>query len=251
VNKSDEVLPHIIAPVFAKQQIKYLLPSFTGGTTESKIAPYKLIWPAFWAMIKGQEMNPVDLEIVKQTVGAVFENLSLPQSGDWPALSTEHITEALISLQKAVEGKAVYIAGGNLYSLDDNGVLHKEKGHPAAQPYLWPLAHDVRPAAQSLGVRNCQDCHAIDSPFFFGNVTNDSPVVADRNSVKKMVEFEGLNAFYTWIFAFSFVFRPWLKVIAIGSCVILAGIVLLYALKALAHVTKLFADKDRIENSKL
>ena len=60
-----------------------------------------------------------------------------------------------------------------------------------------------------------------------------------------MVEFEGLNAFYTWIFAFSFVFRPWLKVVAIGSSVILAGILLLYALKALSSVTKALSGKEK------
>ena len=32
----------------------------------------------------------------------------------------------------------------------------------------WPLAHDVRPAAQSLGARGCADCHATDAPFLYG-----------------------------------------------------------------------------------
>ncbi len=249
VNKSDEVLPHILSPVFAKQS-KYLAPSFTGGSVESKIAPHKLIWPAFWATLVDQQVRPLDLDIVKRVVGEVFAKMDIPQSGDWPALSNEHIAEALASLAKVVEGKSVYVAGGNLYSLDDKGVLQKQANHPAAQPYLWSIAHDVRPAAQSLGVRSCQDCHAINSPFFFGAVIVDSPVVEDRIAVKKMVEFEGLNAFYAWAFAFSFVFRPWLKVVVICSCAILAAVLLLYALKALSRVTKLFADEDRIENSK-
>ncbi len=236
VNKSDEVLPHIIAPVFAKQQ--------------SKIAPHKLIWPAFWATQKGQEIRPVSLDIVKQTVGEVFAKIELPQTGDWPALSEENIAAALATLAKTVQGKVVYIAGGNLYSLNEKGALQKQQGHPAAQPYLWPIAHDVRPAAQSLGARNCQDCHATDASFFFGNVTVDSPIASARNSVKKMVEFEGLNAFYAWAFAFSFVFRPWLKIIALCSCVILAAILLLYGLKALAYVTKVLNGEDRIGNSK-
>jgi len=241
VNKSDEVLPHIIAPVFAKQYEWQPQAKLGDG---SKIAPHKLIWPAFWAELVDKQVRPVALDVVKQTVGEVFANLELPQSGDWPNLSEENITSALVSLAKAIEGKAVYVAGGNLYSLDDKGELQKQQGHPAAQPYLWPIAHDVRPAAQSLGVRRCEDCHATDSPFFFGTVTIDSPVVSDRISAKKMVEFEGFNPLYTWLFAFSFIFRPWLKVVAIGSCVILAGILLLYALKALASVAKVLADED-------
>ena len=36
------------------------------------------------------------------------------------------------------------------------------------------MAHDVRPAEQSLGVRNCKDCHATDSPLFFGKTEVDS-----------------------------------------------------------------------------
>jgi hypothetical protein len=232
VNKSDEVLPHILSTIFAKQN------------NDSKIEPHKLLWPAFWAEVVGQKVNPVAFDVAKRTVGEVFANLELPQSGDWPNLSEENITSALASLAKAIEGKAVYVAGGNLYSLDDKGKLQKQQGHPAAQPYMWPIAHDVRPAAQSLGVRRCEDCHATDSPFFFGTVTVDSPVVADRISVKRMVEFEGLSPVYTWLFAFSFVFRPWLKIVAIGSCVILAGILLLYALKALASVAKVLTGED-------
>jgi Zn-finger protein len=245
VNKSNEALPHIIAPVFAKQDdigVEYVQRPFL--LSNGKIAPHKLLWPAFWAELVDKQIEPIDLDVVKQTVGEVFTNLELPQSGDWPNLNNEHITEALLALANAVEGKAVYVAGGNLYSLDDKGALQRQQGHPAAQPCLWPLAHDIRPAAQSLGVRRCEDCHATDSPFFFGKVTVDSPIVAERVSVKKMVEFEDLNPLYMWLFSFSFVFRPWLKVVAIGACVILAGILLLYALKALACVTKIFAGEE-------
>ena len=276
VNKAQVVLPHVISPVFAKQggigepaatdhrwhgeqrkpavkppakyagrlADKYLAPYFTRGSTGGKIAPYKLIWPAFWAELVGQEVRPVALDIVKQTVGEVFVGLKLPWSGDWPALSAEHITNALVSLAKAVKGKAVYIAGGNLYSLDDKGALHRQADHPAARPYLWPIAHDVRPAAQSLGVRRCEDCHSPDAPFFFGKIAVDSPLESEQDSVKKMVEFQGINAFYAWAFAFSFVFRPWLKVVTLGSSAILAAVLLLYALKALACVTKALVGKD-------
>jgi len=67
---------------------------------------------------------------------------------------------------------------------------------------------------------------------------------SERDSVKKMVEFQGINAFYAWAFAFSFVFRPWLKVVTLGSCAILAAVLLLYALKALACVVKVLAEGD-------
>jgi len=252
VNKSPEALPHIIAPVFAKQRGIYRAPYYLGYPvysviTDGKIAPHKLLWPAFWGALKNYNLTPIDLEIVKQTAGKILAKEKLPLSGDWPKLTTEHITGALKALasEKSVEGKPVYIAGGKLYFLDEEtGKLNQEENNPAAQPYLWSIAHDVRPAAQSLGARGCGDCHSTDAPFFFGSVAVDTPIAAERQAVKKMVEFQDIDAFYAWAFAFTFVFRPWLKVIALGCCALIAAVLLLYALKALTSVVKVLAEKD-------
>ncbi|MBA7645291.1 hypothetical protein ES703_53046 [subsurface metagenome] len=232
VNKSHEVLPHIIAPVFAKQP-------------NGKITPHKLLWPAFWGSLEDEKVTPIDFEIVRQTIGEVFAGVELPASGDWPDLTVEeHIVKALMELQKVVKGQPVYICGGKLYRLD---IRRRAKlvstEHYAAQPYLWPIAHDVRPAAQSLGVRYCTDCHATDAPFFFGDVTVDSPIVAAREA-KKMIEFQGISPSYAWAFAFSFVFRPFMKFICLGSCAVLAIVLLLYALKLLACIAKALTERD-------
>jgi len=233
VNKSHEILPHIVSPVFAKQP-------------DGKIAPHKLIWPAFWGILEDEKVTPIDIETVKQSVGEVFAGVELPASGDWPDLTVEeHIVEALMELQKVVKGQPVYICGGKLYRLY---IRRRAKlvsiEHPAAQPYLWPIGHDVRPAAQSLGVRGCGDCHSTDAPFFFGDVAVDSPIAAERDSVKKMIEFQGISPSYAWAFAFSFVFRPFMKIISLGSCAVLAVVLLLYALKALASIGKVLAEED-------
>ncbi len=233
VNKSHEVIPHIVAPVFATQ-------------ADGKIAPHKLVWPSYWGSLEDDKVTPIDLDIVRQTVGEVFAGVELPASGDWPDLTTEeHITKALRELRKVVKGEPVYICGGKLYSLKirRTAVLVSYE-HFAAQPYLWPIAHNVRPAAQSLGVRYCTDCHATDAPFFFGAVAIDSPIVAERDSAKKMIEFQDVNAFYAQAFAFSFVFRPWMKIITLGSCAVLAIVLLLYGLRALACVAKICAERD-------
>ncbi len=229
VNKSHEALPHISSPVFAEQE-------------NGKIAPHKMVWPAFWGIIKDQDVTPIDFEVVKQTVGQVLANEKLPASGDWPPLSDEHVTEALKSLKGTVEGEPVYVSGGKVYSLDDSGKLWSEE-HKAAEPYLWPIGHNVRPAAQSLGIRYCTDCHATDAPFFFGYVAVDSPVVTGRGT-KQMVEFQDVDPSYARAFAFSFVFRPMMKIVALGSCAIMAVVLLLYALKALACVIKVLAGSD-------
>jgi len=229
INKSPEVLPHILYPVFAKQ-------------SNGKITPYKMFWPAFWGTVKEGKVTPINLEVVRETIGIILAKQKLPRSGDWRILTTEHIAEALDSLQKKIEGKAVYISGGKLYKKDDKGKLVTAE-HDAAKPYLWPIAHNVRPAAQSLGIRRCEDCHATDAPFFFGAVAVDSPIAEERATSKEMIEFQESNRFYTWAFAFSFVFRPWLKIVALSCCGILAGVLLLYALRALACIVELLTGR--------
>jgi len=232
VNKAREMLPHIASVVFAKQ-------------TDGKIAPHKLIWPAFWGVLKDDGVVPVELGTVKKVIEDVLSKEEFPFSGDWPDLTDDHIAKGLTALASdgSVEGKVVYVAGGRLYSLDDSGQLSEQEDYPAAKPYLWPIGHDVRPAAQSLGIRYCTDCHGIKAPFFFGDVTVDTPVAAAREP-KKMVEFQDISPSYAWAFAFSFVFRPWMKIVVLVSCAVMAFVLLLYGLKALGCVVKTLAGEN-------
>jgi hypothetical protein len=218
-------------PVFAQQ-------------AGDKIAPYKLVWPAYWATLKEQKVMPIDLNLAKRAVGRRIARAKPRSLGDWPTLTEEHITKALQSLKKTVEGEPVYVCGGKLYDLDESGQLREPQEHPDVQPYLWPIAHNVRPAAQSLGVRYCTDCHATDAPFFFGEVEIDSPLAAEQVAAKEMIEFQGIDAFYAWAFAFSFVFRPFLKIVALGSAGLIGVVLLLYGLKALACVVNALAKGD-------
>jgi len=230
-NKSDDALPHILYPVFAQQ-------------AGDKIAPHKLIWPAFWATLEDEKVTPVDLNLAKRAVGRSLARAKPRSLGDWPTLTEEHITKALLSLKKTVEGEPVYICGGKLYGLDESDKLREPQEHPAAQPYLWPIAHNVRPAAQALGVRYCTDCHATDAPFFFGEVEVDTPLAGEEVATKEMIEFQDINSFYAWAFAFSFVFRPFLKIVALGSCGLIGVVLLLYGLKALACVVNVLAKEN-------
>jgi hypothetical protein len=232
VSISDETLPHIFSPVF--------MPDQTG-----KIGPYKIFWPAFWAHLKDQQVAPIAPQIVKEATGNIlYHKLELPESATWPKLTDQMVTQVLgvLASENSDDSRVVYICGGMLYRLDDSGQLTRQE-HPAAQPYAWPIAHDVRPAAQSLGVRGCGDCHATDAPFFFGAVEVDSPLLSQAGSVKMMADFEGIDPVYTKAFAFSFIFRPWLKLITIACSAVLAAVLLLYALKALACLAKVFAQQ--------
>jgi hypothetical protein len=232
VNKSHQALPHIAAPVFATRD-------------DGKITPHKMVWPSFWGTVSEQTVTPVAFETVTSVIGPVMEGVERPALGGWPALTTDHIIKGLKALAGSVEGKPVYISAGNLYSLDDSGGLSEEKGNSAAEAYLWPIAHGVRPAAQSLGIRYCTDCHAADAPFFFGDVAVDSPVVDERDSAKKMTEFQDIDPLYAWAFASSFVFRPMMKLVSLGSCAVLALVLLLYVLKALGCVVKVLGGENQ------
>ena len=60
----------------------------------------------------------------------------------------------------------------------------------------------------------------------------------------KMIKFENLPELSTEWFAWSFVFRPWLKVVAILSSLVILGVLVLYALKALGFVAKVVVGDE-------
>jgi hypothetical protein len=229
-NKSGDVLPHLLYPVFARGQ-------------DGKIGIFKLFWPAYWATIADGNVTPLAMETVESATSRVITRTALSKTGSWPDLKDEDIVKILTLLGSKVDAgaKPVYITGGKLYSLDEGGKLMSADSNMAA-PYMWPIAHDIRPAAQSLGVRNCQDCHTTNSPFLFGLVSIDSPL--KNLTGREMVAFEDLPRFYTKAFAFSFVFRPWLKVVAILSSLVILGVLVLYALKALGFVAKVVVGDE-------
>jgi hypothetical protein len=230
--KYGDILPHLQYPVFAKGQ-------------DGKIGVFKLLWPAYWAtMSDGNVIMPLAMETVKSATSRVITKTAFSETRSWPDLKDEDIVKILTVLGEKVNAgaKPVYVTGGKLYSLDAGGKL-VSADNKMAEPYMWPIAHDIRPAAQALGVRNCQDCHTTNSPFLFGLVSVDSPL--KNLTAKEMVAFENLPRCYTKAFAFSFVFRPWLKVVAILSLLVILGVLVLYALKALGFVAKVVVGDEK------
>jgi hypothetical protein len=127
-----------------------------------------------------------------------------------------------------------------MYKLSEDGKLVTES-HVAAAPYAWPLAHDVRPKDQSLGAKTCADCHTTDSPFFFAKLPVDGPVPAGLEPVE-MVSLQGISRAYIWAFNFSFVFRPWLKIVTWSACGLIGLVLLLYGLRALSAITRVCVE---------
>jgi len=65
-----------------------------------------------------------------------------------------------------------------MFQLDGKGGLAATEA-PEAAAVLWPLAHDVRPAEQSLGSGGCGDCHRDGAPFFSAVLTGTGPMVTE------------------------------------------------------------------------
>ncbi len=220
--------PHVYAPVLMKGE-------------DGKIGTYKMFWPSFWASLDGETISPIAPKAVLAAARTVL-SAEVERVDDWRPLTEEQIRDVLSALKKD-DTVPVYIAGGRLYQLDAQGAL-VSAAHDAARPYAWAMAHDVRPAEQSLGVRNCADCHTTDSPFFFGKVEIDTPVkTANGLEYAEMIELQGINRLYMWAFNFSFVFRPMLKVVAFASCALIGMVVLAYVLKAIAAVSNACAEE--------
>jgi hypothetical protein len=100
-------------------------------------------------------------------------------------------------------------------------------------PYFWPLAHDVRAAAQSLGSDGCTDCHTADAPFFFGELGVDEPLSQHAPIPVTMSEIQNKSSLQRKIFAASFLFRPWLKGLLIGVTIFTMLILLIYLIRGL------------------
>ncbi|MEW6237214.1 MAG: hypothetical protein AB1656_17665 [Candidatus Omnitrophota bacterium] len=208
VDKANDAAPLIASPVFARQ-------------ANGKIAPHNLVWPAYWATIKENEGTPIPITIVNQAAAKVRE------ASSFASITPDFIRNILQQLasDSKLPGRPAYISGGVLRQLDEKGQI-AASAQEAAKPYLWPIAHNVRPAAQSLGARGCADCHASDSPFFFGNVAVDSPLSSDRETAKRMIEFQGLCPEYIKVLAFTFHFRFFYKLTLLLSALVIAMIVL-------------------------
>ena len=219
----DPLLPYIASPVFVQGH-------------DGKIAPHHALWPAYWAMRKDGKVTPIPVAEVlsagKGTLPAAKKGRNTETNYTPP--TPEQIAKTLAAIAEGADdkaGQAVYVCGGKLYKLS-GGKLVGEK-HKSAEPYLWAFAHDVRPAGMSLGApagaAGCDDCHATDSPTFFGEVVAEAPAPIDEPTVVKMYELRGEDGTYWELFARSFVFRPMLKIVGFASSGIIGAIVLLYA----------------------
>lgn len=241
VKKGDDVVPYILSPVYVKDD-------------DGKIAPHRLMWPSFWAFKDGNTISDPILSEEVQNIALAFiirdtltdsTNIAHLRTGNWPQFSEKQIIGILDSLNtlNPEEDTPVYISGGKIFSAADSTILIQQD-HPAAKPYSWAFAHDVRPAEQSLGIRGCNDCHAIGSAFSFGNVSAPMPLDFSKGSTISMTSLQETDAFYPRVFAMSFLFRPLMKNMILICCGIILLVLLLYTMKGLDAILKKISKSD-------
>jgi hypothetical protein len=136
-----------------------------------------------------------------------------------------------LSLAAGENKQPVYVSGGKIYFLNEDSLLVSES-HPVTQPYIWPIAHDVRPAAQSLGANECQDCHSISSGFYYSTIDVTAPIYPEENKPRQNIDFMDINRAGAWVFSMSFLFRPWLKILIIICLFLQLMILFIYITKA-------------------
>jgi len=223
--RGENTAPQIVQPVLLRG-------------ADGKIAPHKMVWPSYWGRLKDGKPTPILPDEVAKT-----DKVPAQPSDDVARdpYNTKPLTEAQI--QPVLEalaadksaGEAVFIAAGKMYRLD-GGKLKSEE-HAAAKPYAWALAHDVSPANQAVGARGCADCHGSESPIYFGAVSARGPVEPGSGVRRAMWELRGDNKTVASTFAFTFVFRPMLKVISFGSALVVLGVLVNYGLVGLGAIT--------------
>ena len=160
------------------------------------------------------------------------------KAGSERTLTEEQVVLVLEALAKSAgaEGEAelVYVSGGRLFRLGEDGRL-VSKADRAAAPVTWPLAHDVRPAQQSLGWKACTDCHSAGSDFFFAGLEGAGPLLTKKTARLSAASFMGLGGLFQRAFGLSFAVRPVFKIV-LGLCGLVVGaLVLVAGLVALAR----------------
>jgi hypothetical protein len=189
-----------------------------------------------WVWIKGDSMLPliptVITDLIAETVGG----------------ETTVFTEHQVAMALAAFGSdCVYVSGGKVFSRSGDGTL-AAADHPRAEPVAWPIGHDVRPAAQSLGAKTCTECHSAESPFLFAPVTAQGPLVSEQVATAAMVSFMGLDAGFNKLFGLSFMVRPLFKVGMLGLALIVLLLLLAWLMTGVLTWSRQ-ADRPLLEKA--
>ncbi len=200
--------------------IRKTLYRFVDGFLDISEAPAELAGAAGPGWLVEGKLVPLAPDFDVRTVTA--------KAGTEQTLTEEQVGLVLEALSKMTgDSEAVYISGGRMFHRAKDGTLGAAAS-PAAAPVVWPLAHDVRPAQQSLGWKGCTDCHSGGSDFFFGRIKGTGPLLTKRIETRSASSFMGLGGLFQRVFGLSFIVRPAFKLV-LGIAAFIAGALLVIA----------------------
>jgi len=194
-----------------------------------------------WRWRQNDTVSPLVPEFVQR---AVIETAGIEES-----FTEEQVAMALDALaddrleRTGRAGEFVYVSGGKMFRRGDTGTL-VASDHPAAEPYYWPIAHNVRPASQSLGMTSCADCHAADAPFFFGIIEATGPLRTAEITATVAYELQEIDPTVTRLFGWTFRFRPLLKTVGFCASALVFAVLLLYGLAGLRVLCRRLGQRE-------
>ena len=222
-SKTKEVTTTIIYPFLIKE------------VTDLKRPAGRAHEPVF-AWLKDGQVLPLVPEFA---VDAVVQTAGIAES-----FTERQVAMMLEELARTKGGNYVYVSAGRAFSLGGDGGLVAGE-NPAAEPCAWPVAHDVRPAAQALGaVNGCKDCHSAGSPFLFARVTGAGPLKTPERMSRPMHEFEKLDVNFQRLFGFTFVFRTLFKTMLFAVACVVGIVLLAYALPAVRRLVRFAGTRE-------
>jgi hypothetical protein len=228
--RGDDALPLIQNLAFARRAYDGL------------IGPQRMAWPAYWARLEGDKVTVLTPDFIYKIGKDEFDKKD--DKGEVEKLSPAKISNVLGLLaesedfKKLGKGEAVYIAGGRLYRRSGPGTL-ASSDHPAAEPVAWPIGHNVRPSARSLGSGGCTDCHGSESPVFFGEVVAETPIdMGEPPKTVAMYELLGKDPTELRAWSLSYKFRPFFKIVGFATAGLIGAVLLLYLFTGLAALAR-------------
>jgi hypothetical protein len=230
-NKAKNVFPHIISGVYTESE-------------NGKIEPRNLIWPSFWAVKDSvNNITPLPLSFVESTIRPILALDSIYNFGDWPAISDSTVISVIQKIDSLypVKSEYIYVSGGKFFSVD-NYLKSEEDFY--TEGYSWKTSHNVRPAAQALGVNGCQDCHSIGSAFFNSKINVESSLLSESGETISASTFQNNSQLYQSFFSLTFYFRPWLKFLIILSAFAILIVLLGFTFYGLKGFAKIISQKN-------
>ncbi len=221
--RSEDQQPLIYGPIFARR-------------IDGKIAPHLESWTRAYHR-RGKLVPIPELERTWRRLEQTASNLKAEEvpallcdalgQVDYCQYDPRFMTGLLLLMRNPVfehkvrTGRSLFGKGG------PDIVLLPEMSGVFTLPRVWPIAHDVRPAAQALGARGCTDCHAFDSPVFAGSILppgGKPPVQINHANLRG----EDPREQGFWNLAFSL--RPVFKIVALTgagllACMLLCGLI--------------------------